>query len=160
MRSAARSLFAHGDEFAKHGEFAVFDGRRENQAGDRVAVGKQRFYEGLEVGEAGGGHFEKEVVAAGEVVALADFFEGLHVFEEAMVVLAGTAHADEGEDLEAEGFAVDLCGVAVKDADLFHLLEAFAGCGGRQANAARHLGEAETGVCLKFVEELSSMNVE
>jgi len=62
--------------------------------------------------------------------------------------------------LEAEGFAVNLCGIAVEDADLFHLLEPLAGCGGREANAARQLGKAEAGICLKFVEELSSMDIE
>ena len=117
--SAAR--FADGSEFAEDGEFAVFYGGGENEAGDRVAVGEKGLYEGFEIGEVGGGDLEQEVVAAGEVMALADFFQGLHVVEEAMVVLAGATHADEGEDFESEGFAIDVDGVSAEDADLFHL---------------------------------------
>jgi len=138
----------------------VFDGGGEDEAGDGVAVGEECFDEGFEVGEVGGGDFEKEVVAAGDVVALADFFEGLHVFEEAVVVLAGAAHADEGENFEAEGFEVDVDGAGAEDAGLFHLLEAFAGGGGGEADAAGEFGEAEAGVGLELVEELSSVDIE
>ena len=89
-------------------------GRREDEAGDGIAVGQQGLNQGLEIGEVGGGHLEQEVVAAGEVVALADLFEGLDVFEQAVVVLAPATHADEGEHFEAEGFAVDFEGVAAR----------------------------------------------
>jgi hypothetical protein len=51
-------------------------------------------------------------------------------------VLAAAAHADEGHDFQAQRFAVDFDGVAVQDADLFHLLEAFGGGCGREADAA------------------------
>ena len=126
----------------------MFDGGGEDEAGDRVAVGKECLDEGFEIGEVGGGDFEEEVVTAGQVVALADFFEGLHVVEEAVVVLAGAAHADEGEDFEAEGFAIDVDSAGVEDTGLFHLLEAFAGGGGGEADAPGEFGEAEAGVGL------------
>jgi hypothetical protein len=154
------AFFGDGGEFAEDGEFAVFDGGGEDEAGDGVAVGEECFNEGFEVGEVVGGDFEEEVVAAGEVVALADFFEGLHVVEEAVVVLAGAAHADEGEDFEAEGFAIDVDGATAKDAGVLHLTEAFSGGGGREADAAGEFGEAETGVGLELVEELSPVDVE
>ena len=138
----------------------MFDGRGEDEAGDGVAVGEKGFDESFEVVEAGGGDLEEEVVAAGEMVALTDFFEGLHVVEESVVVLAGAAHADEGEDFEAEGFAIDVDGVVAQDAGFFHLLKAFAGSGGREADAACEFGEADAGVGLDLVEELSTMNIE
>jgi len=129
----------------------VFDGGGEDEAGDGVAVGQQSFDQSFEIGEACGCDFEEEVVAPGEVVALADFFEGLHVVEEAVVVLAGATHADEGEDFEAEGFAIDFDSTGAQDAYLFHLLEAFAGGGGREADAAGEFGKAEAGVSLKLL---------
>ena len=138
----------------------MFDGRGEDEAGDGIAVGEECFNESFEVGEVGGGDFEEEIVAAGEVVALADFFEGLDVVEEAVVVLAGAAHADVGEDFEAEGFAIDVDGAGAEDAGFFHLLEAFAGGGGGEADAAGEFGEAEAGVGLELAEELSSMDIE
>jgi len=115
----------------------VLDGRGEDEAGDGVAVGEKGFDEGFKIGEVGGGDLEEEVVAAGKVVALADFFKRLHVVEEAVVVLAGATHADKGDDLEAKGFVVDVDCVSGEDADLFHLTEAFASRGGREADAAR-----------------------
>ncbi len=128
----------------------MFDGRGQDEARDRVAVGEERFNEGFEIGEGGGGDLEEEVVAACEVVALADFFEGLHVIEEAVIVLAGAAHADEGEDFEAESFAIDFDSAGAEDADLFHLTKAFAGGGGGEADAAGEFGEAEAGVGLQL----------
>jgi len=138
----------------------VLDGGGEDEAGDGVAVREERFDEAFEVGEAAGCDLEEEVVAAGEVVALANFFQGLDVVEKAVIVLAGAAHADEGEDFEAEGLAIDVDGVAAEDSDLFHLPEAFA-CGrGREADASSELGEADARVGLELVKQLSSMNVE
>ena len=160
ISAAAGAFFAYGGESAEDVEFAVFDGGGEDEAGDGVAVGEEGFDEGFKVGEGGGGDLEEEVVAAGEVVALADFFEGLDVVEEAVVVLAGAAHADEGEDLEAEGFAIDFDSTGAQDAYLFHLLEAFAGGGGREADAAGEFSEAEAGVGLELGKELSSMSIE
>jgi hypothetical protein len=157
---AAGALFADGGEFAEDVEFTVFDGGGEYEAGDGVAVGEEGFDEGFEVGEIGGGDFEKEVVAAGEVVALADFFEGLYVIEEAVVILAGATHADEGEDFEAEGFAIDFNRAGAEDSNLFHLLEALAGGCGREADAAGEFGETEAGVGLELGKELSSVDVE
>jgi len=138
----------------------VFDGRREDEAGDGIAVGEKCFDEGFEVGEVGGGDLEEKIVAAGEVMTLADFFKSLHVVDEAMVILAGAAHADEGEDFEAEALAIDVNGVVTQDSNFFHLLKAFAGSGGREANAAGEFCQAKAGVGLKLMEELSSMNVE
>jgi hypothetical protein len=134
--TAAGALFADCGEFAEDVEVAAFDGGGEDEARDGIAVREQRLDESFEVGEGGGGDLEEEVVAAGEVVTLADFFEGLHVVEEAVVVLAGAAHADEGEDFEAEGFAIDFDGAGTKDSDFFHLTESFAGGGGGEADAA------------------------
>jgi hypothetical protein len=161
-RSAAArgGLLGNGGELAGDRVAAAFDGGGEDEAGDRVPVGEKGFNEGFKVGHGGGGDLEEEVVAAGEVMALADFFEGLHVFNEAMVMLAGTAHTDEGHDFKAEGFAIDFDGVAGEDADLFHLLEAFGGGSGGEANAATQFGEREAGVGLELVEELSAVGVE
>ena len=156
----ASTLFADGYEFSQDVELAVFDGRGEDEAGHGVAVGEQRLDKSFEVGEAGGGDLKKEVVAAGKVMALAYFFEGLYVIEDAMVVLAGAAHADEREDFESEGLAIDVDGVIAEDADLFHLLEAFARRGRREADAPGEFGQAEACAGLKLVEELSPMNIE
>jgi hypothetical protein len=160
IRSAvAGALFAHGREFAEDVQFAVFYGRGEDEASDGVAVGKEGFDESFEVGKVGGGDFQEEVVAAGEMVALADLFEGLDVVEEAVVVLAGAAHADEGEDFEAEGFAINFDGAGAEDPDFLHLTKAFAGGGWGEADAAGELGEADTGVSLELGKELSSMDI-
>jgi hypothetical protein len=70
------------------------------------------------------------------VVALADLFESLHVFEQAVVVLAAAAHANEGHHLQSQRLAVDFDGITVHDADFLHLLEAFGGGGGREAYSA------------------------
>jgi hypothetical protein len=160
LRSAAAGTpFANGGEFAEDVELAVFYGGGEDEAGHGIAVGQEGFDEGFEVGEVGGGDLEEKVVAAGEVVALAYFFEGLHVVEEAVVVLAGATHADEGEDFEAEGFAVDVDGVSAEDADFLHLTETLTGGGGREADAAGEFGEAEASVGLELMEELSPVNI-
>lgn len=137
----------------------MLDGRGQHKAGDGIAVWQQGLNEGLEIGESGGGHFEQEVVAAGKVMALADLFEGLDVLKQAVVILAAATHADEGEDFEAQGFAVDVDRVAAQDANFFHLLQALAGCGGGEADAAAKFGETEARIGLKFVEKLSSMRV-
>jgi len=158
--AAAGALFADGGEFSEDVEIAAFYRGGEDEAGNGVAVREQRLDESFEVGEVGGGDLEEEVVSAGEVVAFADFFEGLDVVEEAMVVLAGAAHADEGEDFEAEGFAIDVDGVAAEDSDLLHLTEAFGSGGGGEADAAGEFGEAQAGVGLELVEELSTMNID
>jgi hypothetical protein len=92
-------------------------------------------------------------------MALADFFQGLHVVEDAVVVLAGATHANEGEDFKSEGFAIDVDGVMAENADLFHLTKAFAGGGGREADAAGEFGQADAGVGLELVEELSPMEI-
>ena len=146
-------------ELAEDGVPAVFDGGGEDEAGDGIAVGQEGFNQRFEVGEIRGRYLEQEVVAARQVVALADFFEGLYVVEEAMVVLAGAAHADEGEDFEAEGFAIDFDGIAAENADLFHLLEPFAGGGCGEADTTGELSEAEASVGLELMYELSSMEV-
>ena len=137
LLAAARGRLARNcGELAGDGEFAAFDGAGEHQAGDGVAVRKQGFNEGFEGVHAGGGDFEEEGVATGEVVALADFFEGLDEFHEAVIVGAVAGHADEGHDVEAEGLAVDVDGVSAEDADLFHLFEPLGGCGGGETDAA------------------------
>ena len=159
LLAAAGAFFAYCGEFAEDVQLAVFYGGGEDEAGDRVAIREEGFDEGFEVGEAGGGDLEEEVVAAGEVVALADFFEGLHVVEEAVVVLAGAAHADEGEDFKAEGFAINFDGAGAEDPDFLHLTKAFAGGGWGEADAAGELGEADTGVSLELGKELSSMDI-
>ena len=158
--AAARGLLlGDGDELAGDGEATALDGGGEDQAGDDGAVGEQGFNEGFEVGHGSGGDLEQEVVAAGEVVALADFFEGVHVVEEAMVLRAVAAHADEGEDFETESFAIDFDRVAAEDADLFHLAHALGSGGGGEADAAAEFGDAEAGVGLELGEELSAVGV-
>ncbi len=94
------------------------------------------------------------------MVALAHFFQGLHIFEQAVVMLAAAAHADEGHHLQAQRLAVNFDGVAVQDAGLFHLLEALGGCGGREADAAAQFSQAEARVGLQLVEQLSSVAIE
>jgi len=127
----------YGGEFAVDRILAAFDGRGQDQAGDGIAIRQQGLDKGLKIGHAGGGDLEQEVVAAGEVVAFAHFFEGLHVFKQAVIVMSAAAtHADEGHDFEAERFAINVDGVAVENADFFHLFEAFGGCGGREADTA------------------------
>jgi hypothetical protein len=149
---AACAFFADGRELAEYSEFAMFDGGRENETRYRVAVGKQRLDESFEIGEVGCGHFEQEVIAAGEVVAFANFFEGLDELEETVVILPTATHANEGEHVEAEGFAIDFEGVAAQDAGLLHLLEPFGGRGGGEADAAAKFGEAEAGICLQLMD--------
>lgn len=155
-----RALLTYGGEFAENGEFAVLNWRREDEACNWIAVGQQGFDQCFKISEICGGHFEQEVVAAGEMVAFADLFECLDVFEEPVVILTSTTHADESQDFETEGFAVDLEGIASQDADFFHLFEAFAGCRGGQANAAAEFRETQTRVGLQFVQKLSPVNVE
>jgi len=150
----------NGGEAARGGVGVALNGRGENEAGDGRAVGEKRLNEGFEVGHVEGGDLEEEVVAAGEVMALADLFEGGEEFEEAMVVGAGGSEADEGDDLEAEGFGIDACGVAKDNAGVLKLAKPLGGGGGGEADAARELGDGEAGVGLKFVEELSSTGVE
>lgn len=157
--AAAGSFAGNGGEFAHYGEFAVLDGRGQHKAGDGIAIRQQGFDEGLEIGEGGGRHFEQEIVAAGKVMAFADLFEGLDVFKQAVVILSVAADANEGKDFEAESFAVDVDRVAAQDADFFHLLQALAGCGGGEADAAAKFGETEARVGLKFVEKLSSLRI-
>ena len=114
----------------------ALNGRGENKAGDGRAVGQERLDKGFEVGHVEGGDLEEEIVAAGQMMALADFFEGGEKFEESVVVGAGGTEADEGDDLEAEGFGIDAGGVAEDDAGVLKLAEALGGGGGREADAA------------------------
>jgi hypothetical protein len=77
-----------------------------------------------------------------------------------VVVLAGATHADERENFEAESFAVDFDSAGAKNAGFFHLAEAFAGGGGREADAAGKFREAQARVGLKLMQELSSVDIE
>jgi hypothetical protein len=138
----------------------ALNGRGENKAGDGRSVRQERLDKGFEVGHVEGCDLEEEIVAAGQMMALADFFEGGEKFEESVVVGAGGTEADEGDDLEAEGFGIDACGVAKDNAGVLKLAKPLGGGGGGEADAARELGDGEAGVGLKFVEELSSTGVE
>ena len=93
------------------------------------------------------------------MVALADFFEGLHKIEQAVVLVSTTAHANEGHYLQAQRLVVDFDGVAVQDSGLFHLLEAFSGRCRREANATAQLSQAKACVDLQLVENLSSVGI-
>lgn len=158
--AAGGGFFGDGAGFAGDLVGVALDGGGEDQAGDGIAVGEQGLDEGFEIVHGGGGDLEQEIVAASEVMALADLFESLHVIDEAVIVLAAAAHTDEGENAEAESFAVDLYGVAAEDAGLFHLLHALRDGGGREADAATQLSKAEAGVGLELGEELSSVFIE
>ena len=82
-----RSLLADRRQFAHDGVLSVFDRGREHEAGDWIAVRQKCFNQCFEVGEIGRGHLEEKIVPSREVVALADLFKGLNVFEQAVVIL-------------------------------------------------------------------------
>lgn len=138
----------------------MFDRRGEDKTGDRIAVGQKGLNQGLEVGETGCRHFQKKVITAGEVMAFADFFQRLNVFEEAVVILASATHADEREDFEPERFAVNFESITAQDTGFFHLLEPLAGGGGREANAPAKLSETKARIGLQFVQKLSTVRIE
>jgi len=157
---ALRRLARDGGQLACDSIAAALDGRGEHQAGDRVAIRQQGLDQRLQVGHVRGGHLEQKVVASGQMVALADLFEGLDEIQQPMVLVSAAAHANKGHHLQAQRFVVDFDGVAVQNPGLFHLLEALGGRGGREADAAAQFGQTEARIGLQFVKKLSSVAIE
>ncbi len=121
----ARVLPGDRDKLACDGIAASLHWRRQHEARDRVAIGKQRFNQGFEVGHVYGRDLEEEVVASRQVMTFADLFECLNIFQQAAIVLSSATHANECHDFEAKGLAINFDSISMDDANLLHLLEPF-----------------------------------
>lgn len=107
----------------------------------------------FEVVHVADGDLHDEAFAAGDAVALKDFWHLASDAGEVGEAVSGDGDFDEGTHVQAEGDGVDLGPVAQDDFGLFEAVHAVddRGCG--EVDAAGELGEGDACVVLEFFDE-------